>query len=76
MCHTSLRDSLALLFYTAKMLGLPISVTEETVAYFQLKVKEAEGVDHTYESMPVFIFHHTNGVQEPDVGYYGLPQVK
>jgi hypothetical protein len=64
---------LALGGWAAKLLGLPISVTEETVGYFEPRA--GMEVDHTAAAMPVFICHFENGLVKPDLGYYGLPQV-
>ena len=49
------------------------------MAYYEPLEPEACPIDHSYKSMPVFIFRSKNGVThdlELDLGYYGLPQVR
>lgn len=62
-------------------LDVPTRVSAETVCYFAPK-PGAEGApppDHSYRSMPVFIFQTDNGVADgvgvADMGYYGLPAI-
>ena len=45
-------------------LTLPTRVSAETVCYYA-PTEPSEGVDHSYRSMPVFIFHTDNHVTDP-----------
>lgn len=53
---------------------VPTMVTAETVCYYAPKdTPESAAVDHSYNSMPVFIPEMTNGLGP--FGYYGLPMI-
>ena len=53
---------------------MPTRVSAETVCYYApRKGAEHENIDHSYNSMPVFIPEISNGLG--NFGYYGLPQI-
>ena len=62
-------------------LRIPTRVSAETVCYYRPQAESAGSTrgpvpDHSYRSMPVFIFQTENGCEGMSgMGYYGLPTI-